>query len=149
MAGFRFRFQKVMDMKQNEKEQAKAEYAGFLLQITQKEQELEGIQDLKRQWEEKWLGFQNQSVSIHTLLDTQVYIQHLENQIRIKKQELGFIEQQADEYQQRLIEKTKEVQVWETWKDKKALEYQEEFNQLEQKLMDELGLQRYIRKGGE
>lgn len=149
MAGFVFRFQKIMDIKENEKEEAKMEYAESLSRLREQEQELAHLLNLKKQWELRWNDIEKQPVSIQLLLEIQTYLRHLNQQIQKKRNKIFRAEQEADSFQQTLIDKSKELQVWEKWKDKSFLEYQEVELQCEQKIMDELGLQQFVRGGGE
>lgn len=148
MAGFVFRFQKIMDIKENEKEEAKMVYAESLSRLREREQELDHLLNLQKQWELRWRELEKQPVSIQKLLEIQTYLGYLGQQIKQKRDKIFQAEQDADSFQQTLIDKSKELQVWEKWKNKSYTEYQEEEHQREQKFMDELGLQQYVRGGG-
>ncbi|WP_255438250.1 flagellar export protein FliJ [Ammoniphilus sp. YIM 78166] len=148
MSGYLFRFQKLMDLKTKEKDEIKTKYAESLQALHAQQQELETLQAMILEWEHKCSNWGGESVPIQQLASISSYIQHLEQLVSRKLKDIDFAEQEANHYHSQLTEKTKECQVWDHWKEKDYQEYKHAAIRMEQKEMDELALQRFIRQGG-
>lgn len=148
VVGYSFRFQKLMDLKEREKEDSKTKYSESLGFLNREMQELEGLTQSLQQWEEKRVELERQATPIQRLLEIHSYIQHLENLIVKKHEKVHEAEKKTESLHLELSEKMRDFQVWEKWKEKTYKEYQDEMMQREQKEMDELAIQRFVRRGG-
>lgn len=149
MSGYLFRFQKLMDLKTKEKDEIKTKYAESLQALHAQQQELETLQAMILEWEYKRTNWGEKAVPIQQLTSISTYIQHLEQLVSRKLKDIEDTEQHANRYHLQLTEKMRECQVWEHWKEKDHEEFKYAAIQVEQKEMDELALQRFIRQGGE
>ncbi|MEW9667636.1 flagellar export protein FliJ [Ammoniphilus sp. 3BR4] len=148
MAGFSFRFQKLMDLKDREKEDSKAKYSESLASLNKEQIELDELVQRIQQWEKKRAEMVMKALPAQLLLEVCSYIQHLEKLYLQKQKQVDKAEQRVSASHLQLTEKMRELRVWENWKNNSYKEFQHEALQREQKELDELALQRYVRRGG-
>jgi flagellar protein FliJ len=145
MANYHFPLQKVMELKHKQMEELKLKHAECTSIHQVIEKQLADLWTKKKQWEEKSTLTENDFFFVGNLLEINSYLRYLTSQIEDKEKELNLAAEQVRISRLHLTEKMKEFQVWEKWKEKSYETYQEQLNQVEQKELDEMALQIYMR----
>jgi len=145
MSQFRFRFQRILDVKENEKEYAKLNMATALKLEAEEQQRNEAIYrkivEIDRVKKEK----QQKGVQIAELRMIDQYIHQLEEQLVTSNEELKLLRNNVNESKTILQQKAKEEKTWLNLKnaEKNTFEYQSKL--AEQNFFDELSTDRYYR----
>lgn len=145
MKPFRFRLEKLLEFRKSHKEQSQITF----LQATS---QLRVEKELSAEFETKLTetitllhAHQQQSLSVEIFKSFRYYIDKISDDIN--KQNLLIIK--AEEHRQEclcaLAEAEKNYKIVEKYREKKLQHYQEDTMKEEQKLLDEIGLQIYIR----
>ncbi|MBT9175402.1 MAG: hypothetical protein DDT22_01077 [candidate division WS2 bacterium] len=145
MPQFNFRLQKVLDIRKYKEEVKKQELAALLLEY-QKEQEflnyLKFNQDkYQKELREKQVG----CLDIFELIFYYTYLfklcEDIERQINI----LCKLQEQIDLKREEVIQVQKERKIVEKLKDKKWADFKKELDLVEQKFLDEIGINKFVR----
>ncbi|WP_422121920.1 flagellar export protein FliJ [Planococcus sp. X10-3] len=146
MTQFNFRFQKILELKENEKgfaqvqmaDAIKKEQAGHQksLEITDKLSEAEHLK------KEKQLSGTN----IAELRMLEMYINQLQEQSTMTNRELEFLQGNVSRSQNQLQQKAQEEKTWGNLKEQELGKFQEEKKIEEQNFFDELASARFYRK---
>ena len=145
MTQFNFRFQKILELKENEKgfaqiqmaDAIKKEQAGHLKSIAIIDK-LSEAEHLKR---EKQLGGTN----IAEMRMLEMYINQLQEQSMVTNRELEFLQGNVSRSQNQLQQKAQEEKTWGNLKEQDLTKYQEEKKVEEQNFFDELASARFYR----
>ncbi|WP_033541478.1 flagellar export protein FliJ [Planococcus sp. CAU13] len=145
MTQFNFRFQKILELKENEKgfaqiqmaDAIKKEQAGYQksMAITDKLQEAE---HLKREKEQG-------GVNIAELRMLEMYINQLQKESAVTNRELEFLKGNVSRTQNHLQQKAQEEKTWDNLKEQELYKFQEEKKTQEQNFFDELASTRFYR----
>ncbi|QQE76131.1 flagellar export protein FliJ [Brevibacillus composti] len=148
MKVFQFHLQKVLDVKEKEKEQAEWAFGKSVQRKNEEEWKLGKLEGLREQATGMLHSAQSQSqtVSISRLMEIARYRESVDRSISRQKATLYGCEQEVERCQRRLTEQMKETQLWQKLRDKAQGQYLEALKQREQKEMDEIGTQLYLRK---
>ncbi|MGI2328526.1 flagellar export protein FliJ [Planococcus sp. YIM B11945] len=145
MTHFNFRFQKILDLKENEKGFAQIQMADAIKQEEvgyQKKQaiynKLEDAEQLKK---EKQQGGVNIS-ELRMLMD---YIQQLQDQLMFSNRELEHLQKNVVKTQTHLQDKAKEEKTWINLKEQKLILFEEQAKAEEQIFFDEIASTRFFR----
>lgn len=145
MKPFRFRLEKVLEFRKMHKEQSQLAFQQATRQLRIEKEALAELDDTLSEYSALLYTQQQQSLSIERFKSFRYYIDKISNDI--SKQKLLVIK--AEEHRQEclsiLVEAEKNHKVVEKYREKKLLQYQEDTMKEEQKLLDEIGLQVYIR----
>lgn len=141
---FRYPLQKLVDLKTNEKEQAEwrlSEAIGLLREEERALSELDAERertcgDLERASANK--------TTISRILLLQSYLQHIEQQLRLKMQDIARAERNVADKQQQLNAKIMEEKVWSKAKEKALIQFTALQLKKEQEELDEIALTRRI-----
>jgi len=142
---FEFAFQKVLDVKEKEKETAKQEFGKRKQQQLELDEKIEGLKTEKEMIFSQYNNVNRKSV--WEILEVQQEIDHVNLQMKQLAQKSMQLHQEVEHKQKILLEKTKEVKVWNLWKDKSKDSFQKEMDRKEQAMLDEMAVLRYSHKG--
>ncbi|WEG11233.1 flagellar export protein FliJ [Pullulanibacillus sp. KACC 23026] len=141
---YHFTFQKVLDLKENEKEAAKQE----LGHVKRKQLELgEQLAEVDVHIEEALHQYnQVDRKTVMELLEIQEGIDYFNRQMNQLKTESKKLDHEVEEKQLVLIGKTQEAKTWNQWKEKSKAAFIKQMEQKEQAVLDEMAVLRYTRR---
>jgi flagellar FliJ protein len=142
---FVYSFQKILDMKEKEKEQAAVNYNKSVQVLRSEEQRLAHLEQYKYQLEQRVLQ-QESNISLAQLKSHYEYIGHLQRLIEVANESKVQAEKEVEVKQFILSERTIDQKVWEKLKEHSFEKYKEKINLQEQKEMDEMAVARYYRQ---
>lgn len=145
MTQFNFRFQKILELKENEKgfaqiqmaDAIKKEQAGYQKSraITDKLQEAVSLRGEKQQG----------GINIAELRMLEMYISQLQEQSTATNRELEYLQGNVSKTQNQLQQKAQEEKTWGNLKEQELSRFQEEKKVQEQNFFDELASTRFYR----
>lgn len=145
MTRFDFRFQKILDLKENEKDVAQTQMAEAVKQQEEGQRRNEAIynkiHDVERLQDEK----QQKGVPISELRMLETYIQQVQQQLVSSNHELEHLRKNVSKTQNHLQTKAQEEKTWEKLKQQKRLLFDEKAKVSEQNFFDELASTRFYR----
>lgn len=145
MTRFNFQFQRLLDLKENEKDFAQLQMADAIRQQEAGKRDREAlynkIQDAEQLKKEKQQG----GIHISELRSLVNYIQQLQEQLMTYNQELDRLENNVSKKQNLLQKKAQEEKTWENMKQKKQALFDEQRKASEQSFFDELASTRFYR----
>ncbi|KOF09906.1 flagellar export protein FliJ [Planococcus glaciei] len=145
MTQFNFRFQKILDLKGNEKGFAQIQMADALKQQEVGNQRNAAIyQQLADAENLKWEK-QQDGVNISELLMLVNWIHQLQEQLLSSNRELERLQNNVSKSQNQLQEKAQEEKTWDNLKKHKAELFHEQNKVIEQNFFDELASTRFYR----
>jgi len=140
---FRFPLQKIVDLKSNEKTQAEWMLSMAIGNLHKVEQSLAALKLEKNQIHLQLNEAASTNVSISELQNLQDYITYLEQQIKQTMKDHEQAEQAVVQKKQFLHVKMKDEKVWNNVKEKAKLVFEAIERTSEQKIMDEIAINRY------
>ncbi|MEJ8546487.1 flagellar export protein FliJ [Brevibacillus borstelensis] len=146
MKVFQFHLQKVLDVKEKEKEQAEWAFGKSIQRKNEEEWKLGQLHELHEEATGMLHSAQAQTVSVAHLMEITRYRQSVERSISNQKLTVYGCEQEMERCQQHLTERMKETQLWHKLREKAHRQFLEAEKQREQKELDEIGTQLYLRK---
>jgi flagellar FliJ protein len=141
---FVYSFQKILDMKEKEKEQAAVNYNKSVQALRSEEQRLAHLEQDKYELEQRVL--QQESTSLAQLKSHYEYIGHLQRLIEVANESKVQAEKEVEAKQFILSERTIDQKIWEKLKEHSFQKYREKISLQEQKEMDEMAVARYYRQ---
>lgn len=142
---FNFRFQKILDLKENEKGFAQIQMAEAIKQHEVGHQQKRMIQKKISDAELLKNAKQQNGVNISELRMLEDYIYQLQGQSLSSERELEHLQKKVSASQGVLQEKAKEEKTWENLKQQKLTHFQEENKAAEQSFFDEMASTRFYR----
>ncbi|WP_226665695.1 flagellar export protein FliJ [Metabacillus litoralis] len=144
---FQFRFQKVMDIKENEKEKSLAEYNQSVNDFENMANKLYDSLKQKEVLEESTLSKLNKGVSVQEIRHYQQFVSNIEKTITHYQKLVSLTRNRMNEQQVKLMQKNIEVKKYEKLKQKQQEDYLVELKYIENKHMDDLSIQTYMYRG--
>ncbi|MCL6570294.1 MAG: flagellar FliJ family protein [Bacillus sp. (in: Bacteria)] len=141
---FKFSFQKVLDVKENEQEIAKQEYGTTKLRQLELQEEIDGLELVKEQVFNQYNDVHKKTV--WEILEVQQDIEHVSRRMKGLENQSQQIYQEVEQKHQILIEKTQEAKMWNQWKTKSKDAFQKQVDRTEQAMLDEMAVLRYSRR---
>jgi flagellar FliJ protein len=142
---FVYSFQKILDMKEKEKEQAEVNYSKSIRVLQQEQQRLDSLKSNKKYLEERMLQGE-QNISLAELKTNYEYIGHLQRLITQANESKELAEKDVEAKQSILSERAIDQKIWEKLKEQSFEKYKEELRKKEQKELDEISVSRYFRQ---
>jgi len=139
---FIYTFQKVLDVKTNEKKQAESELSQSIAMMAEAERKLADLLYLKAQAQEQLSELAVAKGTAAEMMEIQQYIDFLDLQLRRARRNVAAAEQQVSERRQQLTVRTVEEKVWVKAKEKAFAEYRLEADRRAQAETDEMALMR-------
>ncbi|MDO6656348.1 flagellar export protein FliJ [Anaerobacillus sp. 1_MG-2023] len=138
MAAFHFPFQRILDVKENEKSQAQLEMAESLKAQVDIERSLRDLEQAVLSMRQRLEERQQEGVSIIDLLKEEEHITYLEGQLNQKRNQLIQVEHQVSEQQDTLASKVREEKTWQSIKETRKEEFYHDMKMIEQNELDDL-----------
>lgn len=142
--GYQFRFQKILDLKENEKEKSLSEYNQSVYEFEQAAEKLYENLKKKEVLEENTHERLNSGISVQEIRHFQQFVSNLEKTISHYQHLVMMTRSKMDEKQVELMQKNIEVKKYEKMKTKHLEMYVTELKENEQKEMDDLSIQTYM-----
>lgn len=146
MKVFQFHLQKVLDLKEKEKEQAEWAFGKSVQRKNDEEWKLYRLHEHHDEMTLLLQEAQTQTCSAAELIQITHYKQSVERSIRNQKRTLHGCEQDVERCQSRLAERMKESRLWQRLREKSLSHYLDAEKMREQKELDEIGTQLYLRR---
>ncbi|OAS83335.1 MULTISPECIES: flagellar export protein FliJ [Metabacillus] len=144
---YQFRFQKVMDIKEDEKEKSLAEYNQSVNDFENVAQKLYDSLKQKEVLEENTLSRLNQGMQVQEIRHYQQFVNNLEKTISHYQKLVVMTRSRMNEKQVKLMKHNIEVKKYEKLKEKQQEDYQIGIKYIENKYMDDLSIQTYMYRG--
>ncbi|MBM7603320.1 flagellar FliJ protein [Metabacillus crassostreae] len=144
---FQFRFQKVMDIKENEKEKSLAEYNQSVNDFENMAHKLYESLKQKEILEENTLSGLHKGISVHEIRHYQQFVTNIEKTIAHYQKLVSLTRNRMNEQQVKLMQKNIEVKKYEKLKQKQQEDYLVDLKYIENKHMDDLSIQSYMYRG--
>lgn len=145
MAAFKFRLQKVLDYKQQVEDTKKQELFRLMKIFYEEEKILHGFHELLlkklSEFEEKQQGV----LDVLELLFYSGFIARLNDDIDRQREKLKQLAKQIEQKREEVISASKERRIMEKLREKKYGEFMKEESRREQKFLDEIGNNAYVR----
>ncbi len=148
MKTFRFHLQKILDLKEKEKEQAEWAFGASLEKKREEEAKLTHLTEHHEAVTRSLYILQQETCSAAQLLEVTRYRQAVDRAIINQQQKLYGCDQEVERCQKRLASRVQESQLWQRLRDKAAEHFEQAEKLREQKEMDEIGINRYLRRTG-
>ncbi|MGQ4664621.1 flagellar export protein FliJ [Metabacillus halosaccharovorans] len=142
-----FRFQKIMDIKENEKEQSLAEYNQSVNDFETVAKKLYESLKQKEVLEENTLIKLNSGMSVQEIRHYQQFVTNIEKTISHYQNLVLLTRNRMNEKQTKLMYQNIELKKYEKLKEKQFNEYVHHSKKLENKFMDDLSIQTYMYRG--
>ncbi|MGB6406626.1 MAG: flagellar export protein FliJ [Planococcus donghaensis] len=142
---FNFRFQKILDLKENEKGFAQIQMAEAMKQHEVGHQRNRVIQKKISEAEQLKNSKQQNGINISELRMLEDYIYQLQDESLSSKRELEHLQKKVSTSQGLLQKKAQEEKTWENLKAQKLTHFQEEKKVAEQSFFDEMASTRFYR----
>ncbi|TQK75033.1 flagellar FliJ protein [Brevibacillus sp. AG162] len=146
MRVFQFHLQKVLDLKEKEKEQAEWAFGKSIQRKNEEEWKLSQLTEHHDEMTMKLQEVQMQTCSAAQLISITQYQQSVARSIQNQQRTLHGCEQDVERCQSRLTERMKESQLWQRLREKSLHQFLDNQKQREQKELDEIGTQLYLRR---
>ncbi|MGG3466015.1 flagellar export protein FliJ [Neobacillus pocheonensis] len=141
---FQFRFEKILTMKEKEKESALNEMNVVKRIKESAENQLLDLIRKKDGYEKDYQRFLQGSITITDMKEREQYLLFLNKQIEKAKTKVFDITREFNLKKTQLLTKNQEEKMWSTWREKSFEEYTEKVNREEQNLLDEMAVVRYF-----
>lgn len=139
---FVYSFQKVLDVKTNEKKQAESSLSQAIGIMAELEKELSGLVRTKQQTQLRLSEQSTEKRTMADMLSVQQYVEFLEGQIQLMKRKLLESERSVNELRERLTERTMDEKVWLNAREKAHGMYMTEVQRRMQNELDEMATMR-------
>ncbi len=145
MAAFSFRLQKVLNYKQQVEDQKKQELFHLLKIFYEEEKVLHRLNELLLQTLSEFETKQEGDLDIQELLFYSAYIARVNREIEAQREKLVKLAHKIEKKRGEVIEASKERKILEQLREKKYKEFQRTEGRREQKFLDEIGNNAYVR----
>ncbi|MNV64393.1 Flagellar FliJ protein [compost metagenome] len=142
---FRYSFQQIVDLKNNERTQAEWILSEAIGQLRNEETSLNCLFEKKENLHQEMAQASNHSVSISNMLMMQSYMNHVDKQIARKHQDVKQAKHIVSEKQEHLSEKMIDEKVWTKAREKAHHQFRLMVAKKEQDALDEMATNRFKR----
>ncbi|MFY0542786.1 flagellar export protein FliJ [Brevibacillus sp. H7] len=146
MKTFQFHLQKVLDLKEKEKEQAAWAFGKSVQRRNEEENKLYRLTEIHDEVTQMLHAVQSQTCSAAELIEINRYRQSVERSITAQQRTLYGCEQEVEQCKHRLTKQMQETQLWQRLREKAQEHFVETIKNHEQKWLDEIGTQLYLRR---
>ncbi|MGG1661417.1 flagellar export protein FliJ [Brevibacillus sp. NRS-1366] len=146
MKFFQFHLQKVLDLKEKEKEQAQWAFGKSIQRKNEEEWKLFQLNEHHDQMTHLLQEVQEQTCSAAQLISITQYQQSVARSITNQRRTLNGCEQDVERCQSRLTERMQESELWNRLRERSLHQFLDAEKQREQKELDEIGTQLYLRR---
>ncbi|WP_438432443.1 flagellar export protein FliJ [Gorillibacterium sp. sgz500922] len=142
---FRYAFQKIVDLKSNEKTQAEWLLSSAVTQLREEESSLSELRIERQGIENLLVDASAASTTVSELMLFQNYLTHMDRRIDAKLSDVLNAEEQVTTSRHHLSEKAKEEKVWFRARDKARDLFLADSLKKEQDALDEMAITRFKR----
>lgn len=142
---FRYAFQKIVDLKSNEKTQAEWILTQAIGKMREEESSLSELFSAKDEMVEQLQSASAHKATISQLMMMQQYVDHLDHQIILKNKDLEQAQRVVSVKQNDLAGKMMQEQVWSKAKEKALQRFTSNMLKKEQEQLDEMATNRFRR----
>lgn len=139
---FRYAFQKIVDLKSNEKTQAEWVLSSAVGQLKQEEETLKSLQSEKEDVHRLLCSSASVSITASQLMLYQHYLDHLDQRIVSKTVDVRTAQRNVADKQERLTAKMVEEKVWNKARERAYRNYAAHMLKKEQETLDEMAVTR-------
>lgn len=139
---FRYSFQKIVDLRENEKTQAEWMLSQAMSKLREEEQELARLEKLRVGVSEQLHSASERSTPVAALLLMQEYLNHIDREIDNQLERLAMSHQEVSRKQEHLRDRMMQEQIWQKAKSKAFSRFRLEALRQEQMEMDEIASRR-------
>ncbi|WP_026692489.1 flagellar export protein FliJ [Peribacillus kribbensis] len=144
---YQYKFEKILSIKEKEKDEAYAQYSSCLKQFEEAAEKLYKLlkkkEDLQAFQEEKLKS----GLSVQHIRHQGLFMDNLEKLISHSQKAVMIARQKVNLYQEKLMESNLEVKKYEKIKEKEYTRFMGHINLLENRQMDEISIQQYMSRG--
>ncbi|MFT4413563.1 flagellar export protein FliJ [Fredinandcohnia humi] len=144
---YQFKFQKVLAIKESEKNQILADYKTSVKEFEVAAEALYESLKKKETLEENQRQQLTNGLSIHNIRHQQYFITGLEKTIMYYQQLVVKARQKMQHLQMLVTEKNIEVKKYEKMHEKDFMVYEGQLRMIESQVMDEISIQQYMNRG--
>jgi flagellar FliJ protein len=142
---FRYSFQQIVDLKNNERTQAEWILSEAMGQLRNEETSLHGLFEQKEYLHNEMVQATSHSVTISNMLMMQSYMNHVDNQIARKHQDVKQAQHIVTQKQEHLSVKMIDEKVWTKAREKAHNQFRVMVAKKEQDALDEMATNRFRR----
>lgn len=146
MKPFRYQLQKILELKEKEKEQAEWAFGKTMQKKNEEEAKLYRLTERREELTHFLYAVQTECCSAAQLIDLTRYRQAVDKAIETQLHTLHGCEEEVERAKLRLTHKMQESQLWSRHRERAKEMYDEEAKKREQKELDEIGISRYLRR---
>ena len=136
--GFRFKLQRVLDLKLKQEDEKKNQIATLMQAIKTKEDELEALISEKKQKEFSLNDNRKRGISILEIRNINQYLLFLDKKINTLRFEISSLESNLNQKRQEYLELQKERKTFEKLKEKDYEKYLYKEKKEEEKMIDQI-----------
>lgn len=140
---FQFAYQRILDIKEKEKEQAQHHYGEALSRLKIEQESLQALFEEKRRITQFLHIGENHVIPVLRLVELQHYLSHINNLIEMKQDHADLAEQEAESALRSLNGKRQEEKVYSILKEKTLARYRQHEKKADQQNMDEVAVSAY------
>lgn len=144
MRNFSFSLQKVLDLKEKEKELAEWAFGKSMQRTAEEEAKLQQLTGYREQVNQSIVAMQQQTCSAAQLMEVARYRQAIDRAIVSQTHVLTDCKIELQRTRQKLTVRMQEAKLWNRLSDKAKEKFIHEEKQREQKELDEMGTTRYF-----
>ncbi|EKN63681.1 flagellar biosynthesis chaperone [Neobacillus bataviensis LMG 21833] len=141
---FQFRFEKILTMKEKEKDSAVQEMTIFKRMKENAEQQLLELVEKKESYIKDYHHLLRNSLRVTDIQEREHYIHYLNQQIEKFRKKVIDLTKEFNLKNNHLLAKNQEEKMWSSWREKSFEAYSEKINREEQHLLDEMAIIRYF-----
>jgi len=142
---FRYSFQQIVDLKNNERTQAEWVLSEAIGCLRNEESSLQNLFEEKTQIHNRMVDTAANSTSISAVMLLQDYLNHLDQQITRKHQDIKKAQLVVDVKQEHLSQRMQDEKVWTKAREKAYQQFQVFVAKKEQEALDEMATTRFKR----
>jgi len=140
---FRYKLQKIVDLKSNEKAQAEWLLSGALAKLKLEEQSREELLQLRKSIEDQIHRATGEGISAADLIMLQQYLQHVDKLIEYRTESVRQAQRDVDEKSRHLVDAMKDEKVWMKARERSMQAFKAAFLRQEQAILDEMAIARF------
>ena len=146
MRRFRFRFQRLLEIKERMEERRRAELGEAVAVLNQERDRLAELRRIQQFYRQGPKSLPDAPLDPSLLALNASYDQRLRRETQEQLDRIRQVEEAVEKRRQKLVDATKERRVYEILKERAVEAYQHERRRQEQMVLDEIGGQLYIRR---
>ncbi|GMA99763.1 flagellar export protein FliJ [Pelosinus sp. IPA-1] len=146
MQSFTFRLETLLKFRKMQKEQVQIAFWQATNQFQLEKQKLVELESKLSQNIDQLRNYQQDALTIETLRAYQYYFEKIKYEITKQKERVLAFDEKRRECLRNLEEAVKNHKLVEKFREKKLQHYRDEMIREEQKMLDEIGLQLYVRE---